>query len=226
MKSKIKVLLVDDHPFVIEGIRSHLNTLEQFEVAGEAASGEEALQKCEALAPHIVVMDISMPGMDGVQATRALQQQFPAVKILILTMHDKREFILEIMHSGANGYVLKNTSPAELVQAIETVSRGESYFSQDVPRMLLQPPAPSPHLGPFGGSSHLTPRETQVLSFIMEGLYNKEVASRLGLSVRTVEKHRERIMAKLNVHNVVELMKLTMSEGFLEQPKETTRLNA
>jgi two-component system, NarL family, nitrate/nitrite response regulator NarL len=223
MKSKIKVLLVDDHPFVIEGIRSHLTTLDQFEVVGEAANGEEALQKTEALAPQIVVMDISMPGMDGVQATRALHKQFPEVKILILTMHEKKEFILEIMHSGANGYVLKNTSPADLVQAIETVSRGETFFSQDVPRMLLQQTDHQP-VSPLGGSGNLTPRERQVLSLIMEGLYNKEAASRLGLSVRTVEKHRERIMAKLNVHNVVELMKLTMTEGLLERPRETTGL--
>jgi two-component system, NarL family, nitrate/nitrite response regulator NarL len=218
MKQKIKVLLVDDHPFVLEGIRSHLTTLDQFEVVGEASNGEEALRKTGALHPHIAVMDISMPGMDGVQATRAMQKQFPEVKILILTMHEKREFILEIMRSGANGYVLKNTSPAELVQAIETVTRGESYFSQTIPRVLIEQAAQHEHFSTLRASGALTPRERQVLSLIMEGLYNKEIANRLGLSVRTVEKHRERIMAKLNVHNVVELMKLTMSEGLLEHP--------
>lgn len=214
--SKIRILLVDDHPFVLEGIRSCLATREQFEIVGEASNGKEAIEKSKELAPSVIIMDITMPVMNGLEATRHLRKTLPEVKVLILTVHEKREFTTQIIESGARGYVSKNSSPSELMRAIESVHRGETVFTANMTEAFLKDYVdnagkPKPIKAP-----ELSLREREVLTLIAEGFSNKEAASLLGVSVRTVEKHRERIMDKLNLHSVVELTKYAIANQLVQ----------
>jgi DNA-binding NarL/FixJ family response regulator len=203
----IKVLLVDDHPFVLEGIRSCLLARKEFQIVGEAATGKEAVEKTQALAPSVVVMDISMPLMNGLDATRHLRKSCPEAKVLILTVHEKREFTSQIIEAGARGYVSKNSSPTELVRAIKAVHSGDTFFTPVMTDAFLKDYVANAGRPKALKSPELSLREREVLTLIAEGFSNKEAASVLGVSVRTVEKHRERIMDKLDLHSVVELTK-------------------
>jgi len=204
---KIKVLLVDDHPFVLEGIRSCLLARSEFEVVGEAATGKDAIDKTLALHPSVVVMDISMPLMNGLEATRHLRKSCPEARVLILTVHEKREFTSQIIEAGARGYVSKNSSPSELVRAIKAVHLGETFFTPTMTEAFLKDYVENAGRPKAAKTPELSLREREVLTLIAEGFSNKEAASVLGVSVRTVEKHRERIMDKLSLHSVVELTK-------------------
>jgi two-component system, NarL family, nitrate/nitrite response regulator NarL len=208
---KIRVLLVDDHPFVLEGIRSCLQARSQFEIVGEATNGREAIEKSKELNPSVVVMDITMPVMNGLEATRHLRKTTPDAKVLVLTMHEKREFTSQIIESGARGYVPKNTSPNELVRAIETVHRGETFFSATVSEAFFEDYAANLGRSKSPAHAELSLREREVLTLIAEGFSNKEAASLLGVSVRTIEKHRERMMGKLGLHSIVELTKYAIA---------------
>lgn len=213
---KIKILLVDDHPFVREGVRSCLHKYPQFEVIGEAGSGPEALNKAKEFIPDIIVMDIMMPGMSGLEATKCLREFCPTAKVLILTVHEKKEYVREVVQSGARGYIRKSTSPGELISAIERIHRGETHFMPDIAQTFFDE-----YVLTGGKMSESTPRalserERQVLAFIVEGLANKEIAARLELSVRTVEKHRQRIMKKLGIHKATELVKFAITRGYVE----------
>jgi two-component system, NarL family, nitrate/nitrite response regulator NarL len=201
----IKLLIVDDHPLVLEGLRACLGSGEHIENIVEAMNGEDAIAKARENPPDVVLMDISMPQMSGLAATRKLLATCPTCKVLILTMHENREYIAEAMRAGASGYVLKDTSPRELLSAIDTVHRGEKYFSSGVGRVVEEEPAPS--------GQALSARELQVLKRIADGLSNKEIAGRLSLSVRTIETHRERIMRKLGIHTVAGLTKYAIARG-------------
>jgi two-component system nitrate/nitrite response regulator NarL len=216
---KNKLLLVDDHPIVLDGIKSHLCAQPDFEVVGDAANGQDALRKAKLTLPDVVLMDISMPHMNGLEAMANLRKQVPNAKVLILTMHDSKEYIAQVVRSGARGYLLKDSSPAELVSAIKAVHGGEVYFSPSVSKVLIEEmadgnkrslnaPAPPP----------LTDREREVLSLIAEGLLNKQIADRLGIGVRTIETHRERIMRKLDIHTVAGLTKYAIARGMTSMP--------
>lgn len=216
---RIKLLLVDDHPIVLDGIKSHLCAQPEFEVVGDAANGQEALRKAKLTLPDVVLMDISMPHMNGLEAMANLRKQVPNAKVLILTMHDSKEYIAQVVRSGARGYLLKDSAPAELVGAIKAVHGGEVYFSPSVSKVLIEEmadgnkrsldgPAPPP----------LTDREREVLSLIAEGLLNKQIADRLGIGVRTIETHRERIMRKLDIHTVAGLTKYAIARGMTSMP--------
>jgi DNA-binding NarL/FixJ family response regulator len=215
-QKKIKLLLVDDHPIVLEGIKSHLSAQDGFEVVGDAADGEEAIRQARRLLPDIILMDISMPHMNGLEAMTLLRKQVPNAKILVLTMHDKKEYISQIFRLGARGYLLKDTSPAELVQAIKSIYAGELVFSSTVSRILVgellsegEKELKRPR------SSELSEREREVLVLIAEGHSNKEIADRLLVGVRTIETHREHIMRKLNIHTVAGLTKFTIVKGLI-----------
>lgn len=209
----IRLLLVDDHPVVRKGIRSVLANQSHLEVLGEASDGVEALRLAKELLPDIMLMDFEMPLMNGLAVTEALRKELPQIKVLILSMHSNTDFVLRVIQSGARGYVLKEAPPEQLLQAIQTVDAGESFFSPEVARLALnqfvrgngqvQPDCP------------LTPREQQVLTEIARGLSNKEIANRLNVGVRTVETHRERIMAKLNIHGVAGLTRYAIAKGFV-----------
>jgi two-component system, NarL family, nitrate/nitrite response regulator NarL len=216
---KIRLLLVDDHPIVLDGIKSHLCAQPDFEVVGDATNGQDALRKAKLTLPDVVLMDISMPHMNGIEAMINLRKQVPNAKVLILTMHDSKEYIAQVVRSGARGYLLKDSAPAELVGAIKAVHAGEVYFSPSVSKVLIEEmadgnkrsldaPVPPP----------LTDREREVLSLIAEGLLNKQIADRLGIGVRTIETHRERIMRKLDIHTVAGLTKYAIARGMTSMP--------
>jgi two-component system, NarL family, response regulator NreC len=212
-KNKIKVFLVDDHPVVREGVRSCLRKYEQVEVVGEAANGHEAIDRAKEFAPDIILMDVTMPGMNGLEATKCLKAVCPQCHVLIFTVHEKREFVREMIQSGARGYIRKNTSPMELVSAIERIHRGETFFMPDVAQAFFDDYVLNG--GRVEETRELSEREKQVLKLIVSGLANKEMADRLSLSVRTVEKHRQKIMQKLGIHKATELVKFAITRGLV-----------
>jgi two-component system nitrate/nitrite response regulator NarL len=213
---KIKLLLVDDHPVVLDGVKTHLSAQPEFDVVGDAANGQDALQKVKRLNPHVVLMDISMPHMNGFDAVAQLRKQAPGVKILILTMHDTKEYIAHMVRLGVRGYLLKDCSPTELVRAIKVVHEGEVYFSPAVSKVLADELVDGRLRGQ--DSTSLTDREKEVLTLIAEGLINKQIADRLGIGVRTIETHRERIMRKLSIHTVAGLTKYAIAQGMTSMP--------
>lgn len=215
---RIKLLLVDDHPIVLDGIKSHLCAQPEFEVVGDASNGQEALRKAKLTLPDVVLMDISMPHTNGLEAMSNLRKQVPGAKVLVLTMHDSKEYIAQIIRLGARGYLLKDCSPAELVQAIQAVHAGEVYFSPAVSRVLVEEMADGKAAATTPAPLPLTDRECQVLSLIAEGLLNKQIADRLGIGVRTIETHRERIMRKLDIHTVAGLTKYAIAQGMTSMP--------
>ena len=219
-QKQIRVLLVDDHPVVRRGLASCLAVHQHVIIAGEAADGREALAKARQLSPDIVLMDIDMPQINGLSATEMLRRENPNLKVLILSMHHHPEYVLRILQSGARGYVLKEASPDELLRAIETVHAGQTFFSSEVARVALNQFVHGPGEGPQPGQ--LSNREREVLVAIAEGLSNKEIACRLGVGVRTVETHRERIMRKLNIHSVAGLTKFAIAKGLVSLPKEAS----
>jgi DNA-binding NarL/FixJ family response regulator len=208
---KVRLLLVDDHPVVRKGICSCLARHNDLEVVGEAANGQEAVCKAKELLPDVILMDLCMPHMDGLQATKLLHKEAPKAKVLILSVNGNTESIRKIIEAGAKGYVLKDAPPEELAQAIQSASKGEAFFSPDVAKFVLShcvTEAASP-------TAKLTSRELEVLARIAEGQSNKEIASQLNLSVRTIESHRERIMRKLSIHSVVGLTRFAIANGII-----------
>ena len=208
MKSgrKLRLLLVDDHALVREGIRSSLVHFSSIQPVGEAANGKEALRKCKELRPDVVLMDLNMPEMNGLEATALIREKFPETKIIALTVHDNKEYIFKILRAGAHGYVLKDTSPEELVRAIESVARGGAFFSPAVSNVLLQDFVRAPNSAEPVQENQLSGREQEVLRSIALGKTTKEVAAELNLSARTVETYRVRLKRKLNARNVTELL--------------------
>ncbi|MDW8310212.1 MAG: response regulator transcription factor [Verrucomicrobiales bacterium] len=217
----IKVLIVDDHPVVRRGLSLCLSGRHQFTLVGEAADGPEALRLARALRPHVVLLDLNIPQVDGVTVTATLRRELPTARVLILSSESQQQSVMDAIRAGASGFVLKTAPPEELVQAIETVRAGGTWFSSKVAQMALN------RLAANGGREpepELTAREREVLIQIAEGLSNKEIAAKLGLGVRTVETHRERIMRKLNIHHVAGLTKYALARGWVSlesKPAET-----
>jgi len=212
-KQKIKVLLVDDHPVVRKGLQSCLGRQDRLKIVGEASDGDEAIRKARELAPNVVLMDISMPRMNGLAVTEVLRKDAPQVKVLILSVHSNKEYIFRIIQAGAHGYVSKEAPPEELLKAIESVYEGEPFFSHDIARAALnQFVANGGKKEPF---AQLTSREREVLVLIAEGQSNKEIANKLGIGVRTIETHRERIMRRLDIHSVAGLTKYAIANGMV-----------
>lgn len=208
--------MVDDHPVVREGVRSCLSRHEHLEIVGEAIGGIEALEKAQELLPDIVLMDINLPELNGLEATRMPRRNLPQVPVLILTVHNRNEYVLQIRRSGADGYVLKEASPEELIQAIEMVDANKSFFSSKVIQFVLDEYTDTAGQTPSARGTELSQRERDVLTRIAQGLSNKQIASALGLGVRTVETHRERIMRKLGLHTVAELTKFAIRTGLID----------
>jgi two-component system nitrate/nitrite response regulator NarL len=216
---KIKILLADDHPIVRSGIKNALSKQKNLQVVGEAPSGVLVLRKAKELMPDIVLMDISMPGMGGLEAARRLRATLPDVKVLVFTMHDNKEYVLEIIRCGASGYVLKDTSTLELVRAIETVHRGGTYFSSKISKFLLDQYVKKVASSDEKTGIELTEREQEVLVLVANGKGNKEISVLLNMSARTVETHREKLMKKLNAHTVAELTQHAVSRGLITLPQ-------
>lgn len=214
-ESRIKVLLVDDHPLVLEGVRSSFLRRHRFQIVGEAFGGQEAIKLARQCSPDVVVMDIAMPGMDGLEATRVLLKACPQAKVLILTVHEKPEFVREIIQSGARGYVRKSSPPAELIAAVESVHDGELFFKPDVAEAFFHEYVLNEGKMEEASPKRLSKREHEVLKLIVEGMANRQIAARFRLSVRTVEKHRQSVMKKLGIHKATELVKFAITRGFV-----------
>jgi len=212
---KIKLLLADDHPVVRQGVRICLEQYSRFEIVGEAGTGDEAIRLACSLSPDVVLLDINMPKTNGLQVAEQLRKLAPHVRVLILSVEDSDQCILQVVRSGAKGYLLKNTTPAELVTAIETVASGQTYFSHPVAQTLQKLHSAGPGTAKTRKPAQLTPRELEILALIVNGYTNKQVAAQLNLSVRTVEAHRENMMRKLNLHNVADLTRYAITNGIV-----------
>ena len=208
----IRVLVADDHAIVRTGIRHVLESAPGFDVVAEAATGAEALRLVHELAPDVAVLDISMPGESGLHIAEELRRRSPETRVLILSMHDDTEYVIESVRAGAHGYILKDTAATELREAIHAVRRGESYFSQPVARRLSAVVRGSSE-GDLVGQ--LTGRERQVLVGVAQGRTNREIATDLGISHRTVETHRESLMRKLGIRTVAGLTRLALEAGLI-----------
>ena len=212
----ISVIVVDDHAVVREGIRSVLAAKPEFEVLGEAADGAEAMVLAERHQPDVVVLDVTMPGESGLQVAARLRQRLPTVRVLILSMHDRTEYVLEAGRAGASGYLLKDATPAEVRDAVRTVHRGETYFCPAVLEKIGAALRGELDREERRGTLELlTPREREVLTGIADGRTNKEIAVELGISPRTVETHRESVMRKLRIRTVAGLTRFALESGLI-----------
>jgi two-component system nitrate/nitrite response regulator NarL len=213
---RIRILLVDDHPIVLSGLRNSLSSQTRFEVVGEAANATQAIQLAKERKPDIILMDISMPGMNGLEATRILRKESRDAKVIILTMHNNKEYILEIIRAGAWAYILKDTSPAELSRAIERVHAGETFFSSSVSQLFVDNYVRKSDNASKDVPIDLTSREAKIVSLIGSGLGRKEIAQSMHLSVRTVDAHKYRIMKKLRLRKVADLIRFALKGGLVE----------
>lgn len=218
MNSRIRLLVVDDHPVVRQGLCSCLAQKEHLLVVGQAADGLEGVRKARQLQPDVVLMDLDMPNMNGLAATQMIRRELPRTKVLVFSMHRETASLLRIMRSGAHGYVFKAAPPEELVTAIETVQRDEAYYSPELAQAALADLLRGG--SPGDKCAALSNREREVLILISTGLLNKEIASELGLGVRTVETHREHIMRKLDLHSIADLTRFAVSAGLISLPEE------
>jgi DNA-binding NarL/FixJ family response regulator len=208
----IRVIVADDHAIVRTGIRHVLESEPGFAVVGEASNGAEAIELARTLEPDVAVVDITMPGTSGLHVTQELRRLAPDTRVLILSMHDNTEYVLESVRAGAHGYILKDTAATELRDAIHAVRRGESYFSPPVARRLT---AVVRGAGTVDQLGQLTARERQVLIGVAQGRTNREIALELGISHRTVETHRESLMRKLGIRTVAGLTRVALEAGLI-----------
>ncbi len=217
MADKIRILLVDDHAILRAGLRAILNAEAGIEVVGEAGDGKEAVAKADKLKPDVVLMDISMPVMDGFEATRRIQQCCPEAKVLVLTVHDNEEYLFRVLEAGGSGYVVKKSADTELISAIRAVHRGEAFLSPMATKMVIGGYLRAMGLeGAKQSYTSLTSREEEVLKLITEGYTNQEIADRLIISVKTVESHRAHILDKLELHTRADLVKYARTHGMLD----------
>lgn len=207
----MRILLVDDHQMMRDGLRAVLANESDLEVVGEAADGRAALDSCASLRPELVVMDIGMPGLNGIEATRQIVAQFPSIRVVGLSMNSDRRYVQAMFEAGAWGYLVKSSASEELIRAIRAVARSEKYVSPAVARTVLD--AFVTPRQREGQAIELSPREREVLQLLAEGMTSKEIAAQLDLAASTVETHRKQIMAKLGLRSVAELTKFAIRSG-------------
>lgn len=218
---KIKIVLADDHELVRSGLMKLLESYKDLQIVGEAGDGLEAVEKTKALNPDVLVIDLSMPKLSGIEATKIVRKECPNVAVLVLTMHQNEEYVYQILKSGAGGYILKEAGKDELAAAIRAVAKGEKYFSTRVSEIMVngflrRGSSRDEKLSPGneGANDLLTRREKEVLSLIAEGLNNQEISEKLFISPRTVDTHRTNIMQKLDIHDAANLVKFAIEHGF------------
>ena len=210
---KIRILLVDDHKILREGICSLVKGYADMEVVGEAADGRTALSLVQELSPDIVIMDISMPDLNGIDATRKITADYPNVKVIALSMHYDKQFISEIFRAGASGYLIKDSAFDELEHAVRIVMENKTYINPQIASLVVESLVSQSTTTDKKAFSLLTEREREVLQLIAEGNSTKQIASDLNVSAKTVESHRRQVMGKLNIRNVAELTKYAIREG-------------
>jgi DNA-binding NarL/FixJ family response regulator len=208
----IRVVLADDHTLVRAGIRALLEKLPDVHVVAEASDGREAVHLVTTTQPDVVLMDIAMPGLNGLEATRRLVKEFPAIRVLILSMHKNEEYVWQALRAGAVGYLLKDADLAELALAITAVTRGETYLSPPISKHVIREYVQRVG-GEETGLEQLTPRQREILQLIAEGHTTKMIAQRLGLSVKTVETHRAQMMERLDIHEIAGLVRYAIRMG-------------
>lgn len=213
---KIRILLADDHTILRDGIRNLLDEEPDMEVVGEAEDGREAVQLAQQLKPDVVIMDIAMPLLNGVEATRQIKRDHPQCQVLVLTMHDDEEYIRQVLEAGALGYVLKYAAAGELFGAIRAVHRGEAVLSPAITRLVIEDFLRWANVQPQYTPNSLTPREREVLQLVAEGYTNREISGILSVSIKTVQAHRTNLMQKLNLHDRGELIKYAIQKKIIE----------
>ncbi len=214
---KIRVLLADDHTILRAGLRMMLDAQPDIEVIGEASDGRQALAEAQRLQPDLVLMDITMPEMNGIEATRQIKRALDSTRVLILTMHENEEYLFQVLRAGASGYILKEAAGTELISAIRIVYSGRFYMSPSAQSMMVGDYLQRVRSGEERDSySALTEREREILKLVAEGHTNNQIAERLFISPKTVDTHRTHIMDKLNLHSRAELVKYAMRRGLLE----------
>jgi len=214
--SEVRILLADDHNILRDGVRLLLERQQGFSVVGEAADGRDIVDLTQSLAPDVVVMDIAMPNMNGIEATRRITEKFPKTGIVILSMHYDESYVIRSLKAGARAYLLKNAMKADLIAAIRAVAEGRSYFSPPISRILQEDYVEA--LGRKGSDDSydlLTEREREILQLVAEGKTNKEIAGRLNVSLYTVDTHRTHILQKLNLHSVPEVILYAVRKGII-----------
>jgi len=215
--TKIRVLLADDHTILRAGLRMMLDAQPDIEVVGEASDGKQALAEAQRLQPDLVLMDITMPEMNGIEATRQIKRALDSTRVLILTMHENEEYLFQVLRAGASGYILKEAAGTELISAIRIVTSGRFYMSPSAQSMMVGDYLQRVRSGEERDSySALTEREREILKLVAEGHTNNQIAERLFISPKTVDTHRTHIMDKLNLHSRAELVKYAMRRGLLE----------
>lgn len=225
----IRVLLADDHDILRDGLRMLLEMASDIQVVGEARTGREAVAEAERLQPDVVLMDISMPELDGVEAARRIRQQAPEVRVLFLTMHEADEYFFRALQAGAAGYVIKRTASADLLAAVRAVAHGESFLSPSVAHTLvtdytergtrasgLSAPPKGASTGASDSYETLTSREREVLQLVGEGYTNQDIANRLHISIKTVQSHRAAVMEKLGLRDVTHLVRYAVRRGLVD----------
>lgn len=214
--NKTRVLIVDDHAIVRAGVRLLLESQADIQVVGEAVDGQQAIDLVRQLQPDLVLMDVAMPVMNGLEATQRIKELFPHVQVLVLTMHEDERYFFQILQAGASGYVVKGASPADLLVAVRAVARGQAYLYPSVAKQLLDDYLKRVESGEEQDSyDGLSDREREVLRLIAEGRTSRAIAENLVLSVNTVERHRANIMGKLNLHSRAELIKYAIRKGLI-----------
>jgi DNA-binding NarL/FixJ family response regulator len=219
----ISILLAEDHAIVRQGLCALLNSDPAFKIVGEARTGREAVDLARTLRPDIIVMDIAMPVLNGLEATRQVLAADPAAKVIILSAHSDDAYIQRMCEAGVAGFLEKQTSADMLTQAIRDVANGKTFFSSSIARRLNTDRHPRDRSGVVKPRANgLTPRETEVLQLVAEGSANKQIATQLGISIKTVEKHREHLMTKLNIHDTAGLTRFAISAGVIENSVQVT----
>ena len=222
--NRITVLLAEDHEIVREGVRRLLEAESDIEVVGEATNGREAVELARKLRPAVVVMDIAMPLLNGLEATRQIRLAVPDTKVIILSAHSDDAYVERVAALGASGYLVKQTAVHTLKEAIREVHKGKSFYSPAVAKKLSRhsPQSPDRKTGVSSISTGLTSREAEVLQLVAEGSANKQVAAELGISIKTVEKHRDHLMRKLDIHDTAGLTRYAISAGIIESSVQLT----
>jgi DNA-binding NarL/FixJ family response regulator len=218
---EIRVLIVDDHAILRDGIRSLLERQEDIRVVGEAANGREAIERVQELSPDLVLMDVAMPEMNGMEATRQIKARFPQVRVLILTQHDDPEYIEPLLRAGASGYVLKRSGGREVITAIHQVYEHGAYLEPSITRQVIEGIAQPENNKAAAIEQGLTAREKQILRYLIDGLSNKEIAHLLSISPKTVSVHRSNLMIKLGVRSSVDLLRYAARVGWVD-PRDVT----
>ncbi|MCX6135153.1 MAG: response regulator transcription factor [Ignavibacteriales bacterium] len=217
---KIRILLADDHMLIRSGIATLLQSIKDFVIVGEAEDGEDAVHKTSELRPTVVVIDLSMPKLSGIEATKIIKKRYPETNVLVLTMHENEEYVYQILKSGASGYVLKSAGKDELATAIRAAAKGEKFFSPRISQLMAEGYVKRVEKGGQDAARvdvTLTRREREILALVASGLTNQQIADQLFISPRTVDTHRTNLMQKLEIHDLANLVRYAIEHGIIAE---------